>query len=87
MTLHLAEISTSVSPGKHAVLLLYQAGWHLASDVAVPNNITLLPLPPKCPGLNVVENIWQLMRDNWLSNRVFRDRATSSPTAATTGTA
>jgi hypothetical protein len=32
----------------------------------------LLPLPPKCPELNVMENIWQFMRDNWLSNRVFR---------------
>ena len=35
------------------------------------DNITLLPLPPKSPELNPVENIWQFMRDNWLSNRVF----------------
>ena len=27
MNLHLAEISGMVSPGKHAVLLLDQAGW------------------------------------------------------------
>jgi transposase len=73
MNLHLAEISDMVSPGKHAVLLLDQAGWHLSGDVAVPDNITLLPLPPKCPELNVMENVWQFMRDNWLSNRVFRD--------------
>ena len=26
---------------------------------------------PKCPELNPVENIWQFMRDNWLSNRIF----------------
>ena len=32
----------------------------------------LLPLPPKCPELNPVENVWQFIRDNWLSNRVFR---------------
>jgi len=31
----------------------------------------LLPLPPKCPELNVMEDIWQFMRNNWLSNRVF----------------
>ena len=73
MNLHLAEISTRVSPGRHAVLLLDQAGWHLSGAVAVPDNITLLPLPPKCPELNVVENVWQFMRDNWLSNRVFED--------------
>ena len=37
-----------------------------------PANITLLPLPAKCPELNPVENVWQFMRDNWLSNRVFK---------------
>jgi transposase len=31
----------------------------------------LLPLPSKSPELNPVEFIWQFMRDNWLSNRVF----------------
>lgn len=72
MNLHLAEIATMVSPGKHAVLLLDQAGWHLSGEVTVPSNITLLPLPPKCPELNVMENIWQFMRDNWLSNLVFQ---------------
>ncbi len=71
MSLHLAEIATAVEPGRHAVLLLDQAGWHLSDQVAVPDNITLLPLPPKCPELNVMENVWQFMRDNWLSNRVF----------------
>ena len=73
MNLHLAEISRMVSPGRHAVLLLDQAGWHLSGEVALPANITLLPLPAKCPELNVMENVWQFMRDNWLSNRVFRD--------------
>jgi len=73
MNLHLAEISATVTPGRHAVLLLDQAGWHMSGEVAVPNNITLLPLPPKCPELTVMENVWQLMRGNWLSNRVFTD--------------
>ena len=41
------------------------------ADEAVPPNITLVPLPPKCPELNPMENVWQFMRDNWLSNRVF----------------
>lgn len=54
------------------VLLLDQAGWHLSGRLVVPENITLLPLPPKCPELNPVENIWQYLRDNWISNRVFQ---------------
>jgi hypothetical protein len=39
--------------------------------IEVPGNITIIALPAKCPELNPVENIWQFMRENWLSNRVF----------------
>jgi hypothetical protein len=38
----------------------------------VPRNISLLPLPPRAPELNGQENIWQFVRQNWLSNRVFK---------------
>jgi transposase len=38
----------------------------------VPSNITIIALPPKCPELNPVENVWQFMRDNWLFNRIFK---------------
>jgi transposase len=72
MSLHLAELSRAIAPGAHAVLIVDQAGWHLSHKLVVPTNITILPLPPKCPELNPIENVWQFMRDNWLSNRVFR---------------
>ena len=72
MNLHLAEIATQIAPGAHAALLVDQAGWHLSGRLIVPPNITLIPLPAKCPELNPQENIWQFMRDNWLSNRVFK---------------
>ena len=69
MSLHLAEIAASVAPGAHAVLLLDQAGWHLSEKLAVPPNITIIPLPPKCPELNPIDpkgsvskNVWQFMR-------------------------
>src|SRR3954447_17732970 len=74
MTLHLAEIAKTVMPGAHAVLILDQAGWHLSDQLVVPANITLLPLPPRCPELNPVENLWQYLRENWLFNRVFRSQ-------------
>ncbi len=71
MNLHLAEISQAVAPGAHAVLLMDQAGWHTSDRIVIPDNISILLLPPRSPELNPVENIWQFMRDNWLSNRVF----------------
>ncbi len=72
MQAHLGEISAAVAPGAHAVLILDQAGWHLSRRMVAPDNITLLPLPPRSPELNPVESVWQFLRDNWLSNRVFR---------------
>ena len=71
MNLHLAEISLNVAPGAHAVLLMDQAGWHLTPKLELPTNISIVAIPSKCPELNPQENIWQFMRDNWLSNRVF----------------
>jgi transposase len=72
MTLQLAEISQAIAPGAHALVLLDQAGWHLSRRLVVPPNITLMPLPAKAPELNPVENVWQFLRENWISNRVFR---------------
>ena len=72
MQWHLNEISSQVTPGAHAVLILDRAGWHTTGKLDIPSNITLLPLPPRAPELNPVENIWQFIRDNWLSNRIFK---------------
>ncbi len=72
MTLHLAEIGNRVAPGAHAVVVLDGAGWHkLGGRLHVPDNLTLLPLPPYSPELNPVELIWQFLRQNHLANRVF----------------
>ena len=71
MQTHLDEISLHVTEGSVAVLLLDQAGWHTTGKLAIPSNIVLLPLPPKSPELNPTENIWQFLRQTYLSNRVF----------------
>ena len=71
MNLQLAAISAKVAPGRHAALLLDQAGWHTTPQLTVPVNISIVPLPAKCPELNAQENVWQFLRENWLSNRIF----------------
>jgi transposase len=54
------------------VLTIDGAGWHQKGDkLRVPDNITLLHLPPYSPELNPVENVWAYLRSNKLSNRVF----------------
>ena len=43
----------------------------MTAALIIPENISIIPLPAKCPELNPVKNIWQFIRDNWLSNRIF----------------
>ena len=71
MTLAPGRDLQAVAPGAHALVLVDQAGWHQSKRLVIPANITLVPLPAKAPELNPVENIWQFMRENWLSNRIF----------------
>jgi hypothetical protein len=52
MAEHLKLISAEVAPGAHAVLVVDQAGWHMSPKLEVPENITVLPLPPRSPELN-----------------------------------
>src|SRR6202142_290773 len=73
MQLHLDEISRNVAEGAHAVLLLDRAGWHTTGKLDVPDNITPIFLPSRAPELNPVENVWQYLRQNWLSNTVFEN--------------
>jgi hypothetical protein len=72
MNEHLKEISTQVAQGAHAVLVLDGAGWHqTGGKLVVPDNITLLPLPPYSPELNPMENVWAYLRANKLCALVW----------------
>jgi hypothetical protein len=61
-------LATKVAP--HAILILDQAGWHGVKELRIPANISLLPLPPRSPERQ--KNIWQFMRQNCLSDRIFK---------------
>ncbi len=71
MQLHLHEISRNVAAKAHAVVLMDRAGWHMTDKLRLPKNLSIILLPSRSPELNPVENIWQYLRQNWLSNRVF----------------
>ena len=65
------------------MVVLDRAGWHGAGDLAVPDNLTLLPLPRYSPELNAVENVWEYLRQNRLSLRVWPDYAAIVETRCT----
>ena len=73
MQMHLDEISRNVAAKAHAVVLMDRAGWHKSDKLKLPKNLTIILLPSRSPELNPVENVWQYLRQNWLSNRVFEN--------------
>lgn len=60
-----------VGARKRILLVLDQAGWHgEAALEAVPEGVTLVPLPPYSPELQPAEHLWPLI-DVAVANRVF----------------
>jgi transposase len=55
-----------------AVLVVDQAGWHTSPDVALPDGIELVLLPPYSPALQPAEYLWALI-DEPIANRAFAD--------------
>lgn len=71
MQAHLQEISRTVASGAHGVVVMDKASWHTTPALKVPANLSILYLPPYSPELNPQENIWQFLRQTYLSNRLF----------------
>ena len=71
MTVFLDQFSRGLATDEHAVMVLDQAGWHGAINLRVPDNVTLVPLPPYSPELNPVERLWLYLRERHLSHRLL----------------
>ena len=69
MALHMEEISKAVPEGRHAVVVMDGALWHQPS--LDKDNVTMLKLPPYSPELNPAEQVWQYLKQHWLSYRCF----------------
>ena len=71
MQAFLDHLAASRPPDVHLVLGVDGAGWHVGRDLTVPENITLVILPPYSPELNPVERVWLYLRERFLSLRLF----------------
>jgi hypothetical protein len=55
----------------------------MSGKLDVPENITPIFLPSRAPELNPVENVWQYLRQNWLSTPSSKTTTPSSTPHAT----
>jgi hypothetical protein len=69
--------------GAHAAVVIDGAGWHTSSDLVVPPNITLVPLPPYSPELNAIERPWHsCVTHSCLTASLLTSMPSSMPVAA-----
>jgi transposase len=71
MEKHLEAISACIPEDRHCALVMDRAPWH--RSLKRPPNITIVHLPAYSPELNPHENIWEFLKNNYLSNCVFKD--------------
>jgi hypothetical protein len=74
MSLALAAFARDegIDAARRAVLVVDQAGWHVAHDLVVPAGIDLVLLPARSPELQPAERLWPLL-DEPVANRAFAD--------------
>jgi len=73
MNIFLEQFTREIPHGVHVVMVWDQAGFHTGNALKVPENITIVPLPPYSPELNPMENLWHYLRSHYWSNRTFGD--------------
>ena len=67
------QFTAEVSPDIHIVMVWDQAGFHTSKKLKVPENVTIVPLPPYSPELNPVENLWHYLRSHYWANKIYAD--------------
>lgn len=73
MQIHLEHISLKIPKGRHAVIVMDQAGWHTTKKLKKFENLTLISLPAASPELNPTEQVWRQLREDNLANRCYKD--------------
>jgi transposase len=67
------QLGGQVAPGAHALLIMDRAGWHCASGLVMPDNITPAFLPPYPPELTAIERRWLHLKERILCHRLWPD--------------
>lgn len=65
------QFRKEADPNVHVVMVWNRADFHTSKDFKIPENITIVALPPYSPELNTVENLWRYLRSHYRANRSY----------------
>ena len=72
MNQYLQHLAMQIGPDVQVVLIMDNAAWHHSKSLVVPENITLMFLPPYSPELNPIERVWNQLKGRYIANRTFQ---------------
>jgi transposase len=82
MQIFLEEVAKRHSD-ENLILVMDGAGWHKSLQLALPNNLRTLFLPPYSPELNPQEHLWDELREKYFHNQAFHSLSSLENTLAT----
>ena len=71
MNVFLAELA-KVYPNDRIMWICDGAMWHKANSLIIPEQISLIFIPPYTPEMNPIEQIWKEIRKRGFRNEVFQ---------------
>lgn len=72
MSLFLVEVAQRHA-NEFILMVMDRAGWHIAGELQVPQNMRLILLPAYSPELNPAEHLWKALREECFANHVLHD--------------
>lgn len=63
---------SKLHPNDYIIMVLDNALWHKSKYIKVPENMTLVFIPPYTPEMNPIEQIWREIRTSGFANKYFK---------------
>lgn len=71
MRQHLEQISKCTKSDEFSVVIMDRAAWHKCLVDKAPPRVSIILLPAASPELNSMEQVWQWLKQHFLSNRAY----------------
>jgi len=73
MQIFLDEFSKTISKDQQAVIILDGSQCHKTKKLKIPDNISIIILPPYSPKLNPIERLWKYLKERYLSFKRYKN--------------
>lgn len=71
INIFLQQFSLALDEKVHAILVWDGAGYHRSGRLKIPENVTVIQLPPYSPEVNRMENLWRYIKSHYWAKGAY----------------